>query len=62
MIVAVNAQCCTVVFVYVSVFTNEFTISESRNGTGEERTRQALCDKRDINFVLTSFSFKQAFS
>ena len=51
MIVAVNAQCCTVVFVNVSVFTNEFTISESRNRTGEERRRQALCDKRDINFV-----------
>ena len=51
MIVAVNAQCCTVVFVYVSVFTNEFTISESRNRTGEERRRQALCDKGDTNFV-----------
>ena len=36
---------------YVSVLTNEFTISESRNRTGEERRRQALCDKRDINFV-----------
>ena len=56
MIVAVNAQCCTVVFVYVSVFTNEFTISESRNSTGEERRRQALCDKRDINFVWNNFS------
>ena len=45
------AACCTVVFVYVSVFTNEFTISESRKRTGEERRSRALCDKRDINFV-----------
>ena len=33
-----------------------FLIGSLRNGMGEERRRQTLCDKRDNNFVWNNFS------